>query len=293
MAVHNPIDATKPQEARIESISRAAFDVARLLPLVEIEMAIRGGSAVRLFKLPAWIAFLDALADLERQIDLSAQKGARHATKGRVRLEPRAGLDWVTAMKEPIAARKPILLDPEIAELGGNWARFHAGKLIRGIDARTRANIRRLVRNASRRLARNPRGVVLEQLAREIREQIGLTVRQGISLDRAVKIWQRTKTAAEVAALKTARIAGNLDMRARRIAAREVTESFNEGTLRAARLAEKKGRYPTEPQKIARTQEDDAVRDLHQLQANMGPVPLEADFPVFSAPRPPWPGEPG
>ena len=58
MPVPNPIDATKPQESRIESISRAALDEARALPLAEIEKAIQRGSAVRLFKTDAWLEFL-------------------------------------------------------------------------------------------------------------------------------------------------------------------------------------------------------------------------------------------
>lgn len=302
--VRNPIDVTEPQERDIEAAARDAFDLAREIPLADIKKAIRSGRPVPLFKTAAWKRFLAALrAGILEPIDESAQLGARHMVRtiARERPEIRGALvEGLTSYRmelpdSPIAGpRKPILLDPEIAELGGNWARLHADELVRGVDGRTRQTVRRLVRNASRRLARNPKEEVVDQLARELREQIGLTPKQATRLRRWTFNARRAGwTEARIAEERASRVVRALDQRARILARREVAESFNEGTIRAARLAQKKDRLPLVARKIARTMEDDRVRGRHQLQANMGPVDLDADFPVFQAQRPPWPGEPG
>ena len=97
----------------------------------------------------------------------------------------------------------------------------------------------------------------------------------------------------EIAAEKADRIQRALERRAANIADREVAISFNEGTIRAARLAQKKDRLPVVTRKRSRTMEDENVRAMHQQQADAGSIPLEARFSIFDALRPPWPGEHG
>lgn len=268
---NNPADRlTEDLEALFERVA-GWFAILRSIPRRHVETAIRTGSVLPITRSEHYQRATRVAIGRVGEIQV------RLVTRGL-----RSGLREVG--QSSVWARVP-----QIAEVRGAE---RAVDLIQAIDSQTRAGIRQLVRSAAGSYARSPSVQTLRDLADQIRPQIGLTPKQArlIRNRRAVKLARGVSPGAVRQEMKR-QIGNMITARAKAIADRGVTEAIGFSRHQAFVEARDAGDLPAEVMKLAMDQADAAVRPLHRAQTEMGPIPLDEEFPLFGAMYPPWPGE--
>lgn len=181
-----------------------------------------------------------------------------------------------------------------IERLADEPPELEAVKLIQGVDAKNRRGLSGLIRSAAARYGKDPRPATLTALADEIRPMIGLTPWQAGQV-RSFGQELTRQGAPEALVLRQMRkkAGGMILQRSRFIAESGVVEQVAETRHATWLEGLRTGIIDPAVLKRARHQGDRRVRQLHRMQGDLAPIPLEMPYAIFGAARPPWPGQPG
>jgi hypothetical protein len=167
------------------------------------------------------------------------------------------------------------------------WAGRRASVFLQGFEQTTRANVRRSVRNAGARYARQPSLKDAAEMAREVRRRFGATspqARQLEAYERAARAAGVTERAIDREVTRRAQTA--MEARARFAAEREAVEAMNFGRAAAWAAARRRGIVgPLE--KRWRDVGDDRVRASHSAQSRVGWIPWGQMYAIQGVMHPP------